>query len=212
MTNNIFEYEIIEKNDDYMLEKLKNIISNNIYVNKCISNSKKDIHSLSYLFHDLNLSQSDNIKVGNGLEKILCQFISESTKLKNIKNKNTKGVKEKDHLFLHEEDKIIYYAELKSNLNLDTEKSKYTENKCSQIEKELQNKYPEYKIIMRLVCLRYCNKKDIPKIITNKYKDIQEKLIGLNDYFTLLNINLKFNNKNEYKNILNFLIKKMFNK
>ena len=49
-----------------------------------------------------------------------------NTQYKNIKEKNTKGKKETDHLFMDVNNKIIYYAEIKSNLNLDTEKSNET--------------------------------------------------------------------------------------
>ena len=44
--------------------------------------------------------------------------------LKNIKSNTKKGDKETDHLFIDDLNKNIYYAELKSNLNLDTEKRK----------------------------------------------------------------------------------------
>ena len=39
-------------------------------------------------------------------------FVS-NTNLISIKSKNSKGEKEKDHLFIDEEKKIIYYSELK---------------------------------------------------------------------------------------------------
>jgi hypothetical protein len=199
-----------DKSNKLTLENIKKIICDNDYVKKCVSNSKKDIHSLSYLFDDMGLSQSDNIKVGNGLEKVLCQIICKIPNLKNIKSKTAKGEKEKDHLFLDEHKKIIYYAELKSNLNLDTEKSKNTGKKCLKIEEELKKIYPDYIIIMSLVGLRYCNKKDIPTVIKNKYKDLKSHLLGLNDYLTLLGLNFIFNNNDEYKETLQFLIKKMF--
>jgi hypothetical protein len=156
----------------------------------------------------MKLSQSDNIKVGVGLEKVLCQIICKHTNLKNIKGKVTKGEKEKDHLFLDEHKKIIYYSELKSNLNLDTEKSKKTEEKCLKIEEELKKIYLDYTIIMSLVGLRYCNKQDMPTVIKNKYKDLSKHLIGLTDYFILLGLKFIFNNNDEYKETLHFLIKK----
>ena len=92
------------------------------------------------------LSQSDCIKLGNGLEKIFYDIVLQYTKLKDIKPKNKKGKKEKDHLFCDETNKIIYYAEFKSNINLDTEKSKSTYQKCLNIVIELKEKYPDYTI------------------------------------------------------------------
>jgi hypothetical protein len=194
------------------IEEIKKIICDNDYVKKCVSNSNKDIHSLSYLFDDMDLSQSDNIKVGHGLEKVLCQIISKLPNLKNIKSysKTVKGEKEKDHLFLDEEKKIVYYSELKSNLNLDTEKSKITIKKCLKIKEDLKKIYPDYIIKMSLVGLRYCNKNDIPSVIRKKYENLSDNLIGINDYFTLLGLNFIFTHNDEYKETLQFLIKKMF--
>jgi len=72
------------------IEDLKQIIDENEYVKKCISNNKPDINSLSYLIHDKNLSQSDKIKLGFGLEKILKDIIIKNTELNDIKNENDK--------------------------------------------------------------------------------------------------------------------------
>lgn len=49
----------------------KNILDNK-YVQKCVSNKKKDIHSLSYLITYI-LSQSNCIKIGISLENVLHQ-------------------------------------------------------------------------------------------------------------------------------------------
>ena len=149
-------------------EELKDIINKNVYINKCKSNKNKDINSLSYFYADLNLSQSDNIKVGNGLEKLLIDIVKKNIELKDIKKKNIKGIKERDNIFMDEKKKKIIYAELKSNLNLDTEKSKDTVKKCEEIEKEIKKEYPEYEISMNLVGLRYYKKEIIPEIIKKK--------------------------------------------
>lgn len=198
---------IIRKN--YLFLKISRIIRKNKYINNCSSNKKIDINSLSYLI-DYELSQSDCIKIGIGIENILKDFILENTNLKNIKTKNKKGIKEKDHLFMDINKKIIYYAELKSNLNLDTEKSKQTYKKCLDIEKELQEEYKDYEIKMFLVGVRYYTKKIIPKTILKKYKEINNNLCGINEYFKFLSIKFKIFNEKNYKKILNYLVKKMF--
>lgn len=51
--------------------------------------------------------------------------------------------------------KLIYYAELKSNLSLDTEKSKPTIDKCIFVKEELEQKYPEYTVHMMVLGLGY---------------------------------------------------------
>ncbi len=188
----------------------KDVIDNNIYVTNCKSNKKKDINSLSYLI-DMHLSQSDCIKMGVGVENILREYIlKKCPNLKNIKKKNKKGKKEKDHLFKDKKNKIIYYAELKSNINLDTEKSKSTYNKCLQILEELKEKYKEYTIKMFLLSVRHYTKASIPSTILSKYKIIENNLVGMNEYFEALSITDKFKDENEYKKMLNYLAKKMF--
>lgn len=190
-----------------------NIIDNNNYVKNCYSNNETSVESLSYLIKDMNLSQSDKIKLGTGMEQILRDFIINYNKdLENIRieKKLKKGEKEKDHIFKDEKNKIIHYAELKSNLNLDTEKSKSTSEKCLLIEKELKEKYIGYTIKMYLVNLRYLVKKDIPKLILNKYSNIPENICGVNEYLNNLNINLNFKDDNDYTILLNNLVKKMF--
>ncbi len=191
-------------------EELKDIINKNIYIKKCKSNKNKDINSLSYFYADLNLSQSDNIKVGNGLEKLLIDIVKKNIELKDIKKKNIKGIKERDNIFMDEKKKKIIYAELKSNLNLDTEKSKDTVKKCEEIEKEIKKEYPEYEISMNLVGLRYYKKEIIPEIIKKKYEKICNNVIGVNDYLKELGLNYKFDDEEEYKEILRYLVKKMY--
>ena len=66
-------------------------------------------------------------------------LILKNSKLKNIKEKSEKDKKETDHLYKDEDKKIIHYAELKSNLDLDTEKSKVTVNKCLSIKMNYKN-------------------------------------------------------------------------
>ncbi len=133
------------------------------YIKKCYSNKRKDENSFSYLIKDIVLSQSDCIKLGTGIEKLINETVLKFTKLTSIKQKNKKGIKEKDHLFIDEKNKIIYYSELKGNLNLDTEKSKSTYNKCLQIVEELQKEYIDYTIKWCLLGYRYVNQKDIKK-------------------------------------------------
>jgi hypothetical protein len=192
------------------INKLKIIISKNKYVQNCTSNKKKDKNSLSYLI-EKNLSQSDCIKTGIGMENIIKDIIlHENKNLINIKEKNSKGDKEFDHLFKDDINKIIYYAELKSNLNLDTEKCKSTSNKCKDNLKILQEKYKDYKIIMFLVGLRYTNKNNIPRTIEKKYLEINNNLVGINEYLeNLLNIKLYFDDIT-YKNFINILVNEMF--
>lgn len=199
--------DYIVKSNSTLLE-LDLIIKNNNYIKNCKSNKSKDIDSLSYLI-SRELSQSDCIKMGNGLEKIFYDIVLYHTKLKDIKPKNKKGKKEKDHLWCDEDNKIIYYAEFKSNINLDTEKSKSTYEKCLNIVIELKKKFPEYDIKWCLVGCRYINNINIPNKLKYKYNTIKNNLFGVNDYLNLLDISLCFTT-NSYCNFINKVANAMF--
>lgn len=181
----------------------------NVYIQTTTSNKRRDPHSISSLI-DISLSQSDCIKLGIGIERLLLDFITTNTNLINIKESNTKGVKEKDHLFKDCDNNIIYYAELKGNLNLDTEKCKATYIKCRLIEEELIETYLEHKIIVSLVGLRYFTTSIINKNIKKKYVPIKDNLCGVNEYFKLLGIKNEFDDENQYKKMLNNLAIEMF--
>jgi hypothetical protein len=202
-----FIKHIFNKNQK-IIDEIKLLISNNSYVENCKSNKNKDINSLSYIICR-NLSQSDCIKLGNGIEKVTNDIILKYTNFNDIKEKNTKGKKEKDHLFCDDNNKIIYYSELKSNINLDTEKSKATYEKCLYNVSYLKNMYPGYEIKWCLLCTRYVNKEDIPKHLKHRYKTIENNLFGINDYFKLLNIGIVFTFR-DYVVVLNNIADKMF--
>ena len=194
------------------MEDLKKLIKENSYISQTTSNKKKDPNSLSSIVNR-NLSQSDCIKLGTGIEKLLVDLIlqkSEHSELKNIKPKNEKGAKERDHLFINEAEKIVYYAELKANLNLDTEKSKSTYTKCQFIVDELKNQYPDYTIKWCLLGCRYIHYDNIPVIISKRYTAIQENLFGINQYLQLMNVNIQFTEET-YAEFVNNVADAMFN-
>lgn len=193
--------------DDY--EVFEKIIDNNEYVKKCVSNKKKDTNSLSYLV-SFDMSQSDAIKLGTGIEKILADYITSNKNMQNIKSANEKGVKEKDHLFKNDETMTIYYAEIKSNLYLDTEKCVSTSSKCSIIEKQLKEQYRDYDVKMFLVGTRYYTKDVMPAIITKKYLSIIDNVVGVNEYLKELGMTLQFTDEDAYKKIINYTVERMF--
>jgi len=184
------------------VSNLLNIVNKHKHKYKNINDAGKDYNSISYIIKK-NLTQSQLIKFGINLEKIFVDIILEKNKnLVNIKPKNKKNKKEKDHLFIDEFNKIIYYAEIKSNLNLDTEKSKQTIDKLKFNHKELCNEYTDYKINTYLVGSRYFTKSNIPVNIINKYIDIKDYVNGINEYFLNLNCDIHFN-ENEYNDFIN---------
>jgi hypothetical protein len=178
------------------------------YITHCVSNPKKDPSSLSFLV-DRPMSQSDCIKLGVGVEKLLVDTVEKLTGLENIRPKNTKGEKERDHLFKDDVYKVIYYAELKSNINLDTEKSKSTYTKCMQVVEELHSEYPDYEIKWCLLAHRYISVDDIPLVIKKKYALITSQLFGINQYFNMIGISFQFTEE-KYKEYINNIANEMF--
>lgn len=192
-------------------EVYKSKIETNEYVQSCTSNKKRDFHSISYLI-DRDMSQSDSIKLGNGNESVLRDLILLDPRWENIKPKNKKGQKERDHLFKKDDglEKLIVYAEIKSNLNLDTEKCKSTSHKCLAIWEELRAEFPDYTIKMFLVGARYYETTDISKTIMDKYTVIQENVVGIKDYLTEMNASVSFDSEGAYKSFLNYMADRMF--
>lgn len=203
-----FDDDNKDKKDDDDKDEILDIIKNNEYIKKSFSKKTKDESSLSYLV-SIKMSQSDCIKLGVGIEKVLLEIILKKTSLKNIKEKNKKGVKEKDHLLCDEEGKKIYYCEIKTNLNLDTEKSKSTIEKCLQIKNKLSEEYKDYEIIWCLLGARYYSKKIMKSSILNKYLHIKDNVFGVNEYFDMLSLPFKFDEES-YKKFINNVAKNMF--
>jgi hypothetical protein len=203
----MFEEDMFE--EDYLINLFKNM---NIKHNSNNKISANFVHSMKYLIDpNLKITHSQSIKLGNNLEKIIQKIILDNTSnIKSIKEKNKKGILEKDHLMIDEVNKIVYYAELKSNLYLDTEKCKSTTEKCLNICYELRNKYHDYTVKWCLVGNRYLSNKEIPSVIAKKYEKIKDNVYGINDYLELFNIKKKFTNES-YKLLLNNIVKEMIN-
>lgn len=201
----IIEEKTTDKNFQNKSNRPIDIFIKNKHKYGDLKDTGKDYNSISYIVKK-QLSQSQSIKLGIIMEKVLTDLILESnSNLKSIKPKNESGKKEKDHLFMDENNKIIYYSEIKSNLNLDTEKSKETSNKCIDIYNTLIKKYKNYKVNMYLVGIRYFVKEIIPKNIINKYDNISEHVVGVNEYLSSLNCNIKFN-EDEYIEYINDIV------
>jgi len=194
------------------LEELKNFTKECSYIRKqkeeIKSKNKLDEASLSFIINR-KMSQSESIRLGIAIECYLRDFIGYKTRLKNINKKNCKGQKQKDILFIDYNQKIIYYSEIKTNLNLDTEKSKSTYIKCQDIVKELEYEYKDFQIKWCLLGARYINCHEISEKVKKKYIDIKDNLFGINEFFQMFDINLVVSNK-EYKDLLNHIANECF--
>ncbi len=170
--------------------------------------SEKDIHSFNSLV-DRNLSQSENIRLGNYMEHIFNKFIEDNCPdWEWIGEKSKKGETQKDHIWLNPKTNTIIYAEQKNNVTLDSEKTKATVNKIKKVHQELSEKYPEYTVKSYLLAARYLSSQEplCKQVTTTKFQGIN--VVGVNDYINLFNIEkihdtVLFNSYDDYKELIN---------
>jgi hypothetical protein len=153
------------------------------------------------------LSQSLYISLGNYLEKAINIYAKTNINLIVINTKIKKGEHQLDFYAKNRKDKLIFYVEIKSNINLDTEKTKGTIRKINDVIEDLssKNKQKKYKVNGGLLALKYLYKTEIPNHFKTKYKNIN--LFGLNDFLDLIGVK-KLTNK-EYDKCLLTLIKRL---
>lgn len=185
---------------------LYDLISKNKYINKKVTNKKPKRKisqgSLRYLVKR-ELTQSQCIKLGYAVEKLLSDLVLSLNKdITSIKVKPGKGEKETDHLFLYKNQ--IIFSEIKTNLNLDTEKTKSTVDKCKSISEKLKEMYPE-KVNWKIVGARYATR--VPKATSNKFKCNQ--VCSVNEYLELFDTEFKFT-ESEYQKWINCIAETMF--
>jgi len=144
-----------------------------------------------------DINQQQSIKLGNAVENILRAYIQSSGVWKDVRIKPKQNEKERDHLFTNEEGEKIY-VELKSNIQLDSEKRRETKKKILCVANQ-ENTKP------RLLALRYFDESEmrVSKHI-NYYRDSGIEVISISSYFNdVLNIKCPFENAEEYVSWLN---------
>ena len=118
------------------------------HLKSCVTHTKPG--SLSYLlFGQQPSEQSIFIKFGRFGEYLSKELVKTNPRLEllqcGIQHINGKK-KDVDLIFKDEERKIIYYRELKGNIELDTEKIPATITKCDEIRKSLSSIHDGYEI------------------------------------------------------------------
>ena len=175
-------------------------IVNNRFRNRIREFSKQEhtrtkIGSLNYLLFGSTVSkQSILIKLGMLGEEYLKMFINYDPEFELfpsgiIKLQNNKK-KDFDLIWLHKEKEILYYRELKSNINLDTEKIQATIYKINLLDNELKCKYPKYRINSGILNWSIYDKEDSinNKYIIKKFENNNIKVDFFNDFLNILNI------------------------
>jgi hypothetical protein len=154
--------------------------------------------SLPYLFLGSRKSTASIwIKIGRNFEKWFKYIVYDCglTPLPDGIIKNVIGNKSKDIdlLFMNEVDKIIYYRELKSNLELDTEKLKATYDKINKISEFLKKTYPTFKLDVSLFIWAVYSESDLPKKYNSKIKECNQNGVSVSfpsDLFELINADI----------------------
>lgn len=162
--------------------------------------------SISYLLYGERPSeQSMNIKFGR-LGEFLSKELIKTNHTLELLNCGVQKINDKkkdvDLIFKDEVNKIIYYRELKGNIELDTEKLPATITKCKEIENSLKTTYLDYTIDCGILNWSVYNRKILTAGLSNiktfenggiKIDHMEDflKIIGVlwaeEDYYTYFN-------------------------
>ena len=150
--------------------------------------------SITHLLYGAKPSaQSINIKLGRLGEFLSKELIMSNPNLElltcGIQNINEKN-KDVDLIFKDETHKIIYYRELKGNIELDTEKLPATINKCKEIETSLKATYTTYTINCGILNWSIYNRELLTAGLSNiqSFEKAGIKIDHMEDFLALINI------------------------
>jgi hypothetical protein len=174
--------------------------------------------SLSFLLHGRRPSeQSISIKMGRFGEFITKEMIKCKSNLElltcGIQQINNKK-KDVDLIFKDEINKIIYYRELKGNIELDTEKIPATVAKCNEIKTSLQLRYTDYLIDCAVLNWSVYNRNILTSGISNikTFEISGVKIEHMEDFIRIVNIEWQEEEFYEYFREIGILISSSFTK
>lgn len=116
--------------------------------------------------------QSVCIRIGNELERLFVENIKAHASVWERIVKLPGCKHQLDVAFISHDAKTIFYAELKANLNLDTEKLPATLEKVTSVRNQLLEAYPEYTCTAKLVSLRFATEEDVRKNHRKVFEDM----------------------------------------
>lgn len=150
--------------------------------------------SISFLLYGkIPSDQSINIKLGRFGEFLAKELINCNPNLEllncGVQKINDKK-KDVDLIFKDEYLKIIYYRELKGNIELDTEKLPATINKCREIENALKITYHNYKIDCGILNWSVYDRKILSAGLSNikTFENHGIKINHMQDFLQIINI------------------------
>jgi len=179
---------IFENFENILMDNINNKISEIIKLKTKHNGSLKEL-----LFTNERYSkQSICIKIGNYLETAINKFVDEKYKPTKTLKDAINIIRDKQNYdiqidLIFEKDGVIYYREVKSNTNLDTEKTKATYKKVTDIEKILKSM--GYNVNSKVLSLRFCNQSDINGYIKKPFKGT-DYFEGYGDFFRIFDINI----------------------
>ena len=157
--------------------------------------------SISHLLYGERPSeQSINIKLGRLGEFLSKELIKTNPNLEllncGVQKINNKR-KDVDLIFEDKVNKIIYYRELKGNIELDTEKLPATISKCKEIENSLKTTYLDYEINCGVLNWSVYNRKILTAGVSNikTFENGGIKIDHMEDFLNIINV---FWNENDY--------------
>jgi len=192
--------KIIIKNDD-CITNIKQI--GIIWVNKALEGelTLTKPGSISHLLYGEKPSeQSINIKLGRLGEFLSKELIKTNYNLEllncGIQKINNKK-KDVDLIFKDKNNKIIYYRELKGNIELDTEKLPATIIKCKEIETSLKTTYLDYMIDCGILNWSVYNRKILTAGLSNikTFENGGVKIDYMEDFLNIIDV---FWNEDDY--------------
>jgi hypothetical protein len=150
--------------------------------------------SITYLLYGAKPSeQSVNIKFGHFGEFLAKELIKTKQHLElltcGVQQVNDKK-KDVDLIWLDKKNKVIYYRELKGNIELDTEKLPATIHKCKEIEQSLTSKYPDCSINYGVFNWSIYNRKILTAGLTHikTFESNGVKIDHMEDFLKILDI------------------------
>jgi hypothetical protein len=174
--------------------------------------------SLSFLLHGKRPSeQSISIKMGRFGEFLTKEMIKRKDNLElltcGIQQINNKK-KDIDLIFKDEINKIIYYRELKGNIELDTEKIPATVDKCNEIKSSLQITYSDYFIDCAVLNWSVYNRSILTSGISNikTFETGGIKIDHMSDFLRIVNIEWNEEEFYDYFRELGLIISLSFSK
>lgn len=171
---------------------MKKLDLNSIVINEKNISQLKNVHNDSYNIKKLlgvQLTQSQSIKFGTIFQNIVKDIVKAAggevltqqfADVYGTGSKSNKGKKDVDIWFKFRDK--IYYFEAKTNLDLDSEKSKATDSKVDLISKWMSQNHPGVEVVSGVLSCWWCKEAGLPVKV--------KSVLFMEDLFRILEISI----------------------